>query len=89
MPQADTLTVDADGNYDITTSDPTFTVTGTVNDNVNGYRLYTNGDNVVHQKNMAGFNNHVDADARPAGTVMGRLTLARRTTCWRAITTSP
>ncbi|MCM6887617.1 S8 family serine peptidase [Enterococcus faecium] len=63
MPQADTLTVDADGNYDITTSDPTFTVTGTVNDNVNGYRLYTNGDNVVHQKNMAGFNNHVDADA--------------------------
>ncbi|KMY79622.1 S8 family serine peptidase [Leuconostoc mesenteroides] len=63
MPQADTLTVDADGNYDITTSDPTFTVTGTVNDNVNGYRLYTNGDNVVHQKNLAGFNNHVDADA--------------------------
>lgn len=63
MPQADTLTVDADGNYDITTSDPTFTVTGTVNDNVNGYRLYTNGDNIVHQKNLAGFNNHVDADA--------------------------
>lgn len=63
MPQADTLTVDADGTYDITTSDPTFTVTGTVNDNVNGYRLYTNGDNVVHQKNLAGFNNHVDADA--------------------------
>lgn len=63
MPQADTLTVDADGNYDITTSDPTFTVMGTVNDNVNGYRLYTNGDNVVHQKNLAGFNNHVDADA--------------------------
>ena len=63
MPQADKLTVDADGNYDITTSDPTFTVTGTVNDNVNGYRLYTNGDNVVHQKNLAGFNNHVDADA--------------------------
>ncbi|KAF0500644.1 S8 family serine peptidase [Pediococcus pentosaceus] len=63
MPQANTLTVDADGNYDITTSDPTFTVTGTVNDNVNGYRLYTNGDNVVHQKNLAGFNNHVDADA--------------------------
>ena len=63
MPQADKLAVDADGNYDITTSDPTFTVTGTVNDNVNGYRLYTNGDNVVHQKNLAGFNNHVDADA--------------------------
>ena len=63
MPQADQLAVDADGNYDITTSDPTFTVTGTVNDNVNGYRLYTNGDNVVHQKNLAGFNNHVDADA--------------------------
>ena len=61
MPQADKLAVDADGNYDITTSDPTFTVTGTVNDNVNGYRLYTNGDNVVHQKNLAGFNNHVDA----------------------------
>ncbi|MCG0755437.1 LPXTG cell wall anchor domain-containing protein [Lactiplantibacillus plantarum] len=63
MPQADTLKVDADGNYDITTSDPTFTVTGTVNDNVNGYRLYTDGDNIVHQKNLAGFNNHVDADA--------------------------
>ena len=63
MPQANKLAVGADGNYDITTSDPTFTVTGTVNDNVNGYRLYTNGDNVVHQKNLAGFNNHVDADA--------------------------
>ena len=60
MPQADTLKVDDKGNYDITTTSDTFTVSGTVNDNINGYRLYTNGDNVVHQRNLAGFNNHLD-----------------------------
>ncbi|MDE3316632.1 S8 family serine peptidase [Lacticaseibacillus zeae] len=60
LPQADTLKVDDQGNYDITTTSDTFTVSGTVNDNINGYRLYTNGDNVVHQKNLAGFNNHLD-----------------------------
>ena len=60
MPQADTLQVDDKGNYEITTTSDTFTVSGTVNDNINGYRLYTNGDNIVHQKNLAGFNNHLD-----------------------------
>lgn len=54
------MKVDDQGNYDITTTSDTFTVSGTVNDNINGYRLYTNGDNVVHQKNLAGFNNHLD-----------------------------
>lgn len=69
MPQADTLKVDASGNYDITTTSDTFTVSGTVDDNINGYRLYANGNNLVHQKNLAGFNNHndPDADSNPYG----------------------
>ena len=71
MPQADTLQVDDKGNYEITTTSDTFTVSGTVNDNINGYRLYTNGDNIVHQKNLAGFNNHLDplsTTSNPYGT---------------------
>ncbi|CAM3261486.1 S8 family serine peptidase [Lactiplantibacillus plajomi] len=63
MPQADSLKVGADGTYEITTTAATFNVAGLVDDNVNGYRLYANGDNVVHQKNLAGFNNHVDPES--------------------------
>lgn len=63
MPQADYLSVDSDGDYNITTASNTFTVAGTVNDNINGYRLYANGSDLVHQKNLAGFNNHEDPTA--------------------------
>ncbi len=63
LPQAEAVKVNADGDYEITTSSYTFTISGTVNDNINGYRLFANGDSLIHQKNLAGFNNHDDPDA--------------------------
>lgn len=53
----------------LTTAAASFTVQGTVNDNVDGYRLYINGNNVFHEQNDAGFVNHGNpqASANPYG----------------------
>ncbi|KRM43999.1 S8 family serine peptidase [Lentilactobacillus parafarraginis] len=53
----------------LTTAAASFTVQGTVNDNVDGYRLYINGNNVFHEQNDAGFVNHDNphASANPYG----------------------
>lgn len=68
MPQANSMTVDPQtGDYEITTTSDQFTVKGSADDNVDGYRLYSNSNNVYHEQNNAGFNNHDDPtrDANP------------------------
>lgn len=44
------------GTYDVTTSQHQFTLSGTVDDNVDGYWLDINGNNLFHEQNNAGFN---------------------------------
>ncbi|GEP24915.1 S8 family serine peptidase [Lentilactobacillus diolivorans] len=59
MPQADSLRLNPQtGEYDVTTTDDIFTISGNVDDNVSGYRLYADSDNVFHEQNDAGFNVH-------------------------------
>lgn len=66
LPQADSLKLNPQtGEYDITTTNSTFTVSGKADDNVSGYRLYANSDNVFHEKNDAGFNTHDASQKSP------------------------
>lgn len=60
-----TLSIDQDaqahlnrhtGRYEVTTNHPQFTLSGLVDDNVDGYRLHINGNNLFHEQNDAGFN---------------------------------
>lgn len=54
-----------DGNYTINTNESTFNVAGSVDDNVDGYRLFINSDNIFHEQNNAGFVDHTDIGANP------------------------
>ncbi|WP_283679897.1 S8 family serine peptidase [Lentilactobacillus sp. Marseille-Q4993] len=68
LPDASLFKVDAKtGEYEVETTNSTFTVSGSADDNTDGWRLYSNGDNVYHEQNNSGFNNHDDAtkDANP------------------------
>ncbi len=63
----DDMTVDANGVYTAETSADIFTLEGTIDDNVDGYRLYSNGSNVLTQHARAGFNIHQPAATAEAG----------------------
>ena len=63
----DGMTVDANGVYTAETSADIFTLEGTIDDNVDGYRLYSNGSNVLTQHARAGFNIHQPAATAEAG----------------------
>ncbi|RNE47558.1 PII-type proteinase precursor [Lacticaseibacillus paracasei] len=63
----DGMTVDANGVYSAETSADIFTLEGTIDDNVDGYRLYSNGSNVLTQHARAGFNIHQPAATAEAG----------------------
>ncbi|WP_308557767.1 S8 family serine peptidase [uncultured Lactobacillus sp.] len=71
---APTLNVDqVDGNnLDIWTNNPTFNLSGTVNDNLDGYRLYVNGNNIYREFENSGYNrvvglNSETSDVNPYG----------------------
>ncbi|WP_283679898.1 S8 family serine peptidase [Lentilactobacillus sp. Marseille-Q4993] len=59
-----TLKLDND-NSQIKTSRSSYTISGTVDDNVDGYRLSINGNNIFHQQNNSGFVNNTDASKQP------------------------
>lgn len=63
----DGMTADANGVYTAETSADIFTLEGTIDDNVDGYRLYSNGSNVLTQHARAGFNIHQPAATAEAG----------------------
>ncbi|MDN6711915.1 MAG: Fn3-like domain-containing protein, partial [Lacticaseibacillus paracasei] len=63
----DGMTGDANGVYTAETSADIFTLEGTIDDNVDGYRLYSNGSNVLTQHARAGFNIHQPAATAEAG----------------------
>ncbi len=63
----DDMTVDANGVHTAETSADIFTLEGTIDDNVDGYRLYSNGSNVLTQHARAGFNIHQPAATAEAG----------------------
>lgn len=63
----DGMTVDANGGYTAETSADIVTLEGTIDDNVDGYRLYSNGSNVLTQHARAGFNIHQPAATAEAG----------------------
>ncbi len=52
-------TLNINQNSQITTTDSQITLTGNVNDNVCGVRLYINDSNIYTQQNDAGFNVHI------------------------------
>ncbi len=65
MAQANSLIVNPKtGEYNIATTNRTFTVSGIADDNVSGYRVYANSDNVFHEQSDAGFNNHTNLNER-------------------------
>ena len=59
------LSDSAGNDSQITTNHPTFTISGSVDDNVDGYRLFINGDNIFHEQNDAGWVNDQDPGANP------------------------
>lgn len=58
LSDADSMKIDDDGTYLVTTDSDTFSIKGSVTDNIGGYRLYSNGNNIFTQQNLAGFNAH-------------------------------
>ncbi|MGO3350639.1 MAG: S8 family serine peptidase, partial [Lacticaseibacillus paracasei] len=58
LSDADSMKIDDDGTYLVTTDADTFSIKGSVTDNIGGYRLYSNGNNIFTQQNLAGFNAH-------------------------------
>lgn len=61
----DNVSETSQNHYRLTTSNDQFTISGTVNDNVDGYRLFINGNNLFHEQNNAGWVNHQDLGANP------------------------
>lgn len=61
----DNVSETSQNHYQLTTSNDQFTISGTVNDNVDGYRLLINGNNLFHEQNNAGWVNHQDLGANP------------------------
>lgn len=52
-------------HYQMDTTEDQITISGSVNDNVDGYRLFINGDNLFHEQNNAGWVNHQDLGGNP------------------------
>lgn len=63
LSDADSMKIDDDGTYLVTTDADTFSIKGSVTDNIGGYRLYSNGNNIFTQQNLAGFNAHQSSAA--------------------------
>lgn len=63
LSDADSMKIDDDGTYLVTTDADTFSIKGRVTDNIGGYRLYSNGNNIFTQQNLAGFNAHQSSAA--------------------------
>lgn len=68
LADAQSYQLDADGNYQIYTNNPNFTLAGTANDNVDGYRFFVNGNNEYREFHNSGVN--FVAEAHTDGTTV-------------------
>ncbi|GEL15407.1 S8 family serine peptidase [Pediococcus cellicola] len=69
VPDANFWTIDADGNYEVYTNQPTVTISGQGDDNLDGYRMFVNDNNFYRQYHNSGVNYIADFFTNADGTV--------------------
>ncbi|GEN94065.1 S8 family serine peptidase [Pediococcus ethanolidurans] len=69
VPEANFWTIDGNGNYDIYTNQPSVTITGQGDDNLDGYRMFVNDDNFYREYHNSGVNYIADFFTQTDGTV--------------------